>query len=73
MSNTQSYCPHTREALVTLDSAEGSCLGEQLTHSGRETLALSSGPVGLSGFPDLQSAGPKKQQVTQPAPLAFLM
>ena len=28
MSNTQSYCPHTRQALVTLDSAEGSCPGE---------------------------------------------
>ena len=73
MSNTQSYCPHIRQALVTLNSAEGSCPGKQLTHSGRETLALSSGPVGLSGFPDLQSAGPKKQRMTQPAPLAFLM
>ena len=73
MSNTQSYCPHTRQALVTLDSAEGSCPGEQPTHSGREPLALSSGPVQLSGFPGLESAGPTKQQMTQPAPLAFWM
>ena len=73
MSDTQSYCPHTRQALVTLDSAEGSCPGEQPTHSGREPLALSSGPVQLSGFPGLESAVPTKQQMTQPAPLTFRM
>ena len=73
MSNTQSYCSHTRQALVTLNSAEGSCLGEQPTRGGGEPLTALSGPVRLSGFPGLQSAGPKKQQMTQPAPLAFLM
>ena len=73
MSNTQSYCPHTREALVTLDSAEGSCLGERPTHGGREPLVASSGPVRLSGSPGLESAGPMKKQMTQPAPLAFWM
>ena len=57
MSNTQSYCPHTRQALVTLDSAEGSCPGEQPTCGGREPLAVSSGPLRLSGFPGLESAG----------------
>ena len=30
MSNTQSYCPHTRQALVTLDSAEGAARGSSL-------------------------------------------
>ena len=73
MSDTQSYCPHTRQALVTLDSAEGNYLGEQSTRGGREPLAVSSGPVRLSGFPGLESAGPMKQQMTQPAPLAFQM
>ena len=73
MSNTQSYCPHTRQALVTLDSAEGSCLGERPTHGGREPLVASSGPVRLSGSPGLESAGAMKQQMTQPAPLAFWM
>ena len=73
MSDTQSYCPHTRQALVTLDSAEGSCPGERPTHGGGEPLTVSSGPVRLSGFPGLESAGPMKQQMTQPAPLAFWM
>ena len=73
MSNTQSYCPHTRQALVTLDSAEGSCPGEQPTCGGREPLAVSSGPLRLSGVPGLESAGPTKRQMTQPAPLAFWM
>ena len=73
MSNTQSYCPHTRQALVTLESAEGSCPGEQPTRGGREPLAVSSGPVRLSGFSGLEAAGPTKQQMIQPAPLAFQM
>ena len=73
MSNTQSYCPHTRQALVTLDRAEGSCPGERPTHGGRVPLPVSSGPVRLSGFPGLESVGPTKQQMTQPAPLAFQM
>ena len=73
MRDTQSYCPHTRQALVTLDSAEGSCLGEQPTHGGGEPLTALSGPVRLSGFVSLESAGPTKQQMTQPAPLAFRM
>ena len=30
MSNTQSYCPHTRQALVTLDSTEESWQGSVL-------------------------------------------
>ena len=54
-----------------LDSAEGSCPGEQPTLGGGEPLAASSGPVRLSGSPGLESAGPTKQQVTQPAALAF--
>ena len=58
---------------MTLESAEGSCPGEQPTRGGREPLAVSSGPVRLSGFPGLESAGPMKQQMTQPAPLAFQM
>ena len=73
MSDTQSYCPHTRQALVTLDSAEGNYLGEQSTRGGREPLAVSSGPLLLSGFPGLESTGPTKQQMTQSAPLAFWM
>ena len=73
MSNTQSYCPHTRQALVTLDSAEGSCPGQRPTRGGGEPLAASSGPLRLSGFPGLESAGPTKQQMTQPAALAFRM
>ena len=73
MNYTQSYCPHTRQAFVTLDSAEGSCLGEQPTRGGGEPLAALSGPVRLSGFPGLESPGPKKQQMTQPALLAFRM
>ena len=71
MSDTQSYCPHTRQALVSLDSAERSCPGEWPTHGGGEPLAVSSGPVWLSGFPGPESPGPTKQQMTQPAPLAF--
>ena len=73
MSDTQSYCPHTRQALVTFNSAEGTCLGEQPTRGGGEPLAASSGPVQLSGFPGFESAGPTKQQMTQPALLAFLI
>ena len=30
MSNTQSYCPHTRQALVTLDNTEESWQGSVL-------------------------------------------
>ena len=73
MSDTQSYCPQARQALVPLDRAEGSCPGERPTRGGGEPLAVSSGPVRLSGFPGLESSGPTKQQMTQPAPLAFRM
>ena len=50
MSNTQSYCPHTRQALVTLDSAEGSCPGEQPTCGGGEPLESRLVHFGSQGF-----------------------
>ena len=65
--------PHVKEPGYLNYPREGSCPGERPTHGGRVPLPVSSGPVWLSGFPGLESVGPTKQQMTQPAPLAFRM